>query len=47
MCPKSAQTVSKWRDDENQMSKIANLPKTANDLGWYSCLPKFHLTKTV
>ena len=32
MCPKSAQTVSKCRDDEDQMSKIANLPKTANDL---------------
>ena len=44
-CPKSAQIVSKCRDDEEQMSKIANLPKTANDLGWHSCLPKFHLTK--
>ena len=36
MCPKSAQTVSKCRDDEDQMSKIANLSKTANDvLGWH------------
>ena len=43
--PKSAQTVSKYWDDEDQMPKIANLPKTANDLGWYSCLPKFHPTK--
>ena len=45
MCPKSAQTVSKCRDDEDQMSKIANLPKAANDLGWHSCLPNFNLTK--
>ena len=45
MCPKSAQTVSKCWDDEDQMSKIANLPKTANDLGWHSYLPKFHPTK--
>ena len=27
------------------MSKIANLPKTENDLGWHSCFPKIHLTK--
>ena len=33
MCPKSGQTVSKCRDDEDQVSKIANLPKTANDSG--------------
>ena len=33
MYPKSAQTVSKCLDDEEQMPKIANLPKTANDLG--------------
>ena len=24
---------------------IANLPKTANDLGWHHCLPKCNLTK--
>ena len=41
MCPSSAQTVSKFWDNEDQMPKIANLPKTANDLGWHSCLPKF------
>ena len=45
MCPKSAQTVSKCRDDEDQMYKILNLPKAANGLGWHSCLPKLHLTK--
>ena len=45
MCPSSAQTVSKFWDNEDQMPKIANLPKTANDLGWHSCLPKFNLTK--
>ena len=45
VCLKSAQTISKCRDDEDQLSKIANLPKAANDLGWYSCLPKFHPTK--
>ena len=45
MYPKSAQTVSKWWDDKEQMPKIANLPKAANDLGWHSCLPKFNLTK--
>ena len=33
MCPTSAQTVSKCSDDEDQMNKIANLPKTANELG--------------
>ena len=32
MCPKSAQTVFRCWDDEDQMPKIANLPKTANDL---------------
>ena len=37
--------LSKCWDDEDQMPKIANLPKTANDLGWHSCLAKFHLTK--
>ena len=45
MSPKSAQIVSKCRDDEDQMSKITNFPKTANELGWHSCLPKFNLTK--
>ena len=45
MFPKSAQTVSKRWDDEDQMPKVENLPMTANDLGWHSCLPKFHLTK--
>ena len=28
MCPKSAQTVSKYLDDNDQMPKITNLPKT-------------------
>ena len=45
MCPKSAQTVSKCSADEEQMPKISNLTKTANDLGQHSCFPKFHLTK--
>ena len=40
-CPKSAQIVSECRDDEDQMSKIENLPKTANDLGWHSCFLAF------
>ena len=33
MCPKSEQTVSRCRDNEDQISKIANFLKTANDLG--------------
>ena len=33
MCPKSEQTVPKCRDNEDQISKIANFLKTANDLG--------------
>ena len=46
VCPKSAQTVSKcWDNDKDQMSEIANLPKTINNLGRHSCLPKFHLTR--
>ena len=32
MCPKPAQIVSKCKDDEDQMSKIADLPKTVNNL---------------
>ena len=42
---KSAQTVSKCWDDEDQMPRTANLLKTTNDFGWHSCLPKCHLTK--
>ena len=42
---KYAQTVSKCWDNEDQMPKIANLSKAANDLGWHCSLPKFHLTK--
>ena len=45
MCLKSAQTVSKCWDDKDQTFQIINFPKTANDLGWHSCLLKFHLTK--
>ena len=37
--------LSKCWDDEDQIPKIANLSKTANDLSWCSCLSKFHLTK--
>ena len=33
ICPKSAQTVSKCLDNKSKMSRIANLPKTENDLG--------------
>ena len=28
-----------------EIKKKKNLPKTANNLGWHSCPPKFHLTK--
>ena len=45
MSPTSAQSESKCRDDEDQMSKIPNLPYTANDLAWNFCLLKFHRTK--
>ena len=45
MFPKSTQPESKCWYEKDQVSKIANLPKTLNDLGWHSCLSKVHLTK--